>query len=443
MKTLVVSVLFFTSWMSLAQDSPPQIDTTLEVNYVTLDVVVRNKKGRLLTDLTREDFKVLDQGRVVAIETFRILDYRSTALTQITVDEPMPVRQFVLAIDSEAMRLQEGVKCFAQLRDFIRQIQADGLPYQVLIHSLDKHSRNAAFVDNASEAMAVLKTLEEDFKKQAKPYVRPDWYDRQEMALLDENPVDQGDLSQYRLANFTQLEHQANDLIEFEAACQECIRLWGNTPATNRCIADSLDHFQGQQRDRSRRVFLELTKLAGQFEDVDGLKVLLFVSKGFINSISLAAEQIATHYAAGSARGVTGRRLLHYDFDLEDEFQQVVHACTEHRAVFHTFHTFDVGDEFGKFLKKRGNRADLFRIYRGYDLEISEGLRNLAEASGGTFHRGSKWAEDLVPVLTDQNFFYVLAYPQPEGKSGKFRKIKIKIKRKGAKAFHRQGYFRR
>ena len=42
----------------------------LDVNLVNVDVVVVDKKGELVTDLGRDDFQIIDDGKKVEVEYF-------------------------------------------------------------------------------------------------------------------------------------------------------------------------------------------------------------------------------------------------------------------------------------------------------------------------------------------------------------------------------------
>lgn len=47
----------------------------------------------------------------------------------------------------------------------------------------------------------------------------------------------------------------------------------------------------------------------------------------------------------------------------------------------------------------------------------------------------------MTQSVSQQRFFYILGYHSPAKNSGKFRKIKVKVKRRGVKLAYRRGYY--
>ncbi len=55
------------------QAAPPQFGELIEVNVVNVDVLVTDRGGRPVTDLRREDFEVLEDGKRVEVTNFQVL----------------------------------------------------------------------------------------------------------------------------------------------------------------------------------------------------------------------------------------------------------------------------------------------------------------------------------------------------------------------------------
>ncbi len=53
---------------------PPQPTFKVRVDYVEVDAVVTDKQGRIVRDLTKEEFQVLEDGKSQAITTFTLVD---------------------------------------------------------------------------------------------------------------------------------------------------------------------------------------------------------------------------------------------------------------------------------------------------------------------------------------------------------------------------------
>ena len=61
---------------SSAPQSPPQPTFRAGVNVIRVDVIVNDDKGNPVTDLTREDFEIVEDGRPQAIDLFRHVRHR-------------------------------------------------------------------------------------------------------------------------------------------------------------------------------------------------------------------------------------------------------------------------------------------------------------------------------------------------------------------------------
>src|SRR4051794_9919988 len=72
----VLSLAVAAAWLAgivvLAQQEPPTFRGG--INLVSLNVVVKDGKGRTIRDLQGGDFEVLDQGRAVRLTDFRVDD---------------------------------------------------------------------------------------------------------------------------------------------------------------------------------------------------------------------------------------------------------------------------------------------------------------------------------------------------------------------------------
>jgi hypothetical protein len=74
-------------------------------------------------------------------------------------------------------------------------------------------------------------------------------------------------------------------------------------------------------------------------------------------------------------------------------------------------------------------------------MEIASGISELTEESGGRFFQTYTLTNPIQKVLDEDRFSYLIGYQSPDGRPGRFRKIKIKVKRKGVKLYYRQGYY--
>lgn len=428
--------LFFLWAWGTNQDIEFSVNESLRVEYIMLDIVARNKKGELITDLKPSDFVVKDNRKRVHPDVFQILDYRQGQASDQDGDLlPLPTRQFILALDTESAQYEEGLQAFNQLREFVKALGED-YPYKIKIISLERDSLKPEFVDNSSAALKEIDTLEARFKRFNKPYVPPDYETHSDMILFGDGNR-QVNLNQRGEANFSQIEEAVNHLAQLEKAFIECRRRFGSSSA--KCIYDSLEEFMFQQEARSNRVFAELERLAYKFEDVEGLKTLLFVSAGFAFNINTTPYDLAGLYLGRreDRTSLSQPGMLY----MTKPFQRVTHACTKNRVVFHTFNIFNENAGPKHALSRGIKSGRTFRIYKGYGYEISEGLRGLAKESGGQYFDRKDLGPALKHAIEQDQFYYVLGYPAPGGRQGKFHRIKVKVNRKGVELSYRRGYF--
>src|SRR5688572_12640566 len=73
-RTLVVGALGSLIATGSAQQPAPAADFRTNVNFVDVDVRVFDRGGQFVTGLTREDFRVLENGRPQEVATLKLVD---------------------------------------------------------------------------------------------------------------------------------------------------------------------------------------------------------------------------------------------------------------------------------------------------------------------------------------------------------------------------------
>jgi VWFA-related protein len=67
---------------SIAPPSQPEVTFRVDVNYVEVDAIVTDQNGSFVTDLTRDDFEVLEDNRRETISTFSMVNLPIPAAPQ-------------------------------------------------------------------------------------------------------------------------------------------------------------------------------------------------------------------------------------------------------------------------------------------------------------------------------------------------------------------------
>ena len=139
----------------------------------------------------------------------------------------------------------------------------------------------------------------------------------------------------------------------------------------------------------------------------------------------------------------TGGRSLFNSPEMEAREKEFTDACLVNRVIVHAFDIYNSMDQH-----KRSASAEFktvtpgFRdIYRDYNYQVSSGIRDAADFTGGTFSQAFGLTTPMTRVIDRGRYYYLFGYTSPDGRKGKWRKLKVKCKRKGVKLEHRSGYF--
>ncbi len=443
----LASVLMF-------QDTDLNIQERYQVEYVLLDVLVYDNNGNVVTDLELSDFVVTENKKKITVTYFDVLDYRSGAIPDLS-DVPEDLReevlaksiqQIVLAIDAESLHELDTKKVFAQLRDFIRSLD-ESKEYRLNVFSMDRGSITKGFVHTPKDALAALNRLED--RHVANLARRRGGGDPSDSVLLGDTPGARR--RSYGGRNREMRISMLGDRFKFsdlEKAFGQC-RTLGSPQRVNSCINQTLEDFMEEQRQRKEAVIGQLELLTYDFENLEGLKTMLFVSPGFALNNMASAFELASLYKINTGDRSPFVDTGHNFLDTNADFRQVLHACIKNRVIFHTFDVLNRTEimkrEAG--IETRGvPSSQVLRTYRDFAFDISDGLRSLAEESGGNYFQAARLKGVMNKTMERSRYFYVLGYDSPTGgKPGKFRKIKIKLKkkRKGVTLRYRKGYFGR
>jgi len=415
----------------ILQDSDSGKDDVVEeltINFVTLDVRAFTKDDQPVKDLTLADFEVSEGRKKVEITSFYVQDLDEKRLvTMIPSNPKMKVSEgvsetmeagnhFIFVLDLESASLVEVRKTFSQLELFLDTLENDKNA-EMLLYSMT-HGRITPFMTDVSA-----------FKTELIAY---------RTRILD------------AMEGRMQVGGLTRNMTEVEKKFRRCQFLFKRKPRDlELCINEELDIFVELQKDLVRRTIGELEALTFKFKELDGLKTMFFVSPGFSLNPGSSALEMAALFKSSGGSGREGTQNTGFadvaSIDsFEDEFRRVIHACIKNRVVFNTFDIYNGNAEFDRNSSSEfngGASKTVLRAYRNYSMEMTAGMSQLARESGGIHFRAPTLGKPMTRMFNQPGFVYVLGYQSPDGKPGKFRKIKIKCKRKGVKLLYRTGYF--
>ncbi|MDJ0836137.1 MAG: VWA domain-containing protein [Acidobacteriota bacterium] len=445
MLTLLCSLFFYQIDDLEAWDR--QIQEEITVNYLTLDVMAVDAKGRPVTDLKAADFQVKDKGRKVKIDFFDTLDMRGSSKESGNASEDPDlhrdtagkgVQQLILALDMEDVTNTQVTRTLKQLRDYIGSLD-NSFQYRIHVYSMEHGTVTKGFM---SQRKAVMIALDEFAERHFKTRIDSRRPARGEGNLLDDlEEEDDGPITPWKKGNM--LPRGPVGLADLESAYRTCMVLYANNPAKKAmCINDNLNSFIRQQYHRTLRVLGELQDLTRKFEEQDGLKTMLLVSPGFSTTSMDAAYSLARHVMGQADKSLHSRtaRLFNNE-NIQRDSRKLLHTCAVNRIVFHAFDIYNRMD-----LHKRASGSQFAgpipqTIYRDFDNEISSGLLSLARDTGGSFTQAFNLQTPIGRVINGSAFYYQLGYTTPKGKKGAWRKLKVTCKRKGVKLIYRKGYY--
>lgn len=413
---------------ALGSDPDLVVHEKYRVEYVVLDIVAVDRKGHLVDDLKAEDFQVLENGDPVKVSLFDILDLTGKGVeaphaadTAEPIEESEPgVPQVILTFDMEALKGRGQTQALNQAREFLASWDP-AEPIRICVDSLETGPITDGFVDSAMAAMAALSA--------------------HAARLSDERHDRRRGFDSDR--GWTQFDGGYGDLNGLEKALEQCIK-FGGPVDQHQCIQSALDEYSLYHEEKNLRVIGELESLMYRFQETDGLKFIFLISSGFAMDFPRSAKELAQLYLNSASPGErTMPVAASSGTRIRQEYQRVVHACIRNRIIFYSFDIFNESAGTRRRFAASHSIQGGMRIsglYQQYQREAVEGLKQLADDSGGDFYQVDAFPSSMRNVLKNRAFFYVLGYESPSGERGEYRKIKVKCKRRGVDLHYRRGY---
>jgi len=396
------------------QSESPQSSTTPVVKVTTrlvlVDVVVTDRSGRPVTDLKQGDFEVRENGKPQKVVAFAF--------------QPPPIA----GNDGyKPLALASGV--YTNLRNLNGQI---GPPTILLIDAL-----NTPFKDQAYLRQQLVKYLE---------HIEP----RRNIAIYTLG-------TRLRMVqDFTSdpdLLHEAVKKVTFQSSMfnQEQQDFTDEFPgldpdSSDQSVAEmaqSLKDFEAEQeafqRDIQVRITLDAMKeLAHNVAGYPGRKNLVWLSGSF--PLTIFPDE-------------TSRNPFNVQRQYGDDLRQTAAIFSnEQVAVYPVDARGLVGgflpdaSQSGSWMARPGGGARAVQTIQKGSAQLSashDSMNELASQTGGrAFYNRNDIDRAIALSVAEGSTYYTLAYyPDDKTPDGKFRKIEVKLDRKGIEAHYRKGYF--
>jgi VWFA-related protein len=389
---------------------------------VLLDIVVRDRRGRPVRDLRQDEIAVLEDGVPRELKAFRLVEGTPMAagvgaVPQPGVSQPDPLRRITL-VSLVFDHLSQNGRKLAQkaAHDYLTKPMAPGQWVAVFsldnrLHMIQDFTRDPAQLAAAIDRGAAMAMRENAASLPGESRERPREAN-QELAQVASGQAGAG-----APANPGQdpVEKQFRETIQRMQTLATAIETTQRGHATLYPLM-ALAKAQGALEGRKAILFFS-----------EGLQVPPSVEEAFQAAISEANRANVSVYTI-DARGLdTGRDLQAAGAAL-DKAGRVSQQAMAKQGADGTSMEEVLNDEL---------------VLTSLRANTQSSLRELAESTGGVMVANTNdLGKGLERVTSDLASYYEIAYvPQGGEADGKFRKIEVKVARKGVDVTSRSGYF--
>jgi VWFA-related protein len=381
------------------QVAQPQPTFRTGINFVRVDVIVTDRGGAPVADLSAADFEVLEDGKPQNIEQFKLIKVTGTP-----APGDAPARQIRSQYDEETEAARDDVRLFVIFFD-------------------DYHTR-------VGSALAVKEPLTRFVETQLGP--------NDLVAMMYPlTPLD--------AISFTRNHRSVVSAIQkFEG------RKFRYDPRNEFEYRYAQYPTEVVEQIRNQVVMTALRGLATRLGSLrEGRKAVIFVSEGFTSMLPPQMRNpIATLPGFGNPNardpfaGENNPReetaMLFSQADLMSQMRDVWDAANRNNAAIYSLDPRGLaGAEFGI----EDNVS--FRTDAKYLQATQDSLRTLsAETDGRAIVNRNDLAKGLEQMVRDSSAYYLIGYnSSPAPDDGKFHEIKVRVKRPGLEVRARKGYW--
>lgn len=176
-------------------------------------------------------------------------------------------------------------------------------------------------------------------------------------------------------------------------------------------------HKKGLYKGQVLNISQELNKLAKALRYVPGAKHIIFFSGGIANSILYGISP--------SPSGISIDRVRSGDALLRGQYENMSKELAASNSSVYAVNTEGLTSHFGD-----------------RDMMGDHSLKQLADLSGGKYFGNIDSYEEIMDEIQSiTSAYYVLGYYIDEKWDGKYRNIKVKVKKKGCRVYGQEGYF--
>jgi VWFA-related protein len=424
----LLTLLLLWSLPSLAQDPPapgaiePNDDgifvDIVNVNLINLEVFVTDKKGKRILGLTKDDFEIAVDKRPMAVSNFYVVENgkaKGDGIEPLPLpleDEPtLPGRpakappqpddqrlHLIIYIDNLNLHPFTRNKAFRFIRTFLRERLRPGIDEVMLItYERSMHVRHP-FTSDPELIASTMYDLE-DHSAHAVHFDS----DRREILQMIYDENNQGRVN---------LRSRATSYAE---------SIYNDMDFTLRSLSDMVDTLAG----------------------LPGRKAILYVSDGLSMRPGEDIFHAVEDQAQKSGAQAQGILMESHRFDMSRDFNQLTNKANANRVTFYTLEA--AGLRTYSYMEAQnatpGGGAFIDQVHFS---NLQSSLLYMADETGGTsIMNTNNFTSGLDRVADDFDNYYSLGFASGSAESGRYHRIKVRIKGDDDKKYrvrHREGY---
>jgi VWFA-related protein len=403
-------------FVSAQQPAAPSATFQVEVNYVDIDAVVTDGRGNIVSDLTKDDFELLDEGRLQEIDAFSVVDIplpaagpRASASIAPVGDvrsnaQPISGRLYVIVLDDlnvSPLRTQVVVNA---ARQFIERHFAANDMAAITYTS----GRTEGAQEFTSERALLLAAI-----------------DKFRGRKLRSTVLEKAD--QYFTQHLKELELNAPNPDDPDAPSGPPKSGTIRGPNGYSDITTDADDFE--RGHRAQQVLGALMRLSEMMGGIRGRrKAIVMFSEGIDYPIyDIFGSQAATSVISATRDAIAAAARANVSFFAVDPRGLV--GMTSEAIELNA-----AGADVHLGFDAKGLLADMY--------QSQDSLRTLAEETGGyAAINFNDVGRALDRIVRANSTYYVLGYyPREPRRDGRFHTIEVRVKRPGLRVSARKGY---
>ena len=408
-------LLVFSAFAQTEAPAAPQFGEEIEVRVIDVDVVVVDRQGNPIPNLTREQFELYEDGKRVDITYFsriengRLADLPPAAPQPATTAEataPAPATAapktpltWVVFIDQTSLPPQRRNQAMRQLQLFLGKALAGGDRGVLALNDGRSFRVRQGLTDDPKLLMEQLTKIEKERMAISPTFVRQN-------AIRNEiRRVESGDMHFEYLA-----QNQATD------------------------ISAIID----EEALRTKNAIRAMGALLDTLVRLEGRVALVYVGAGFNSLPAIDLAEVWRARFSGLRSASFAPRPEEHREAIQREITNLYTNLSAQRVTVYTIHGGDPGggptsvEDAGQLETDLPSSTDIAAL-------TEAGLaREMAQRTGGLYFKvNQQLASQLETVRRDLSNYYSLGY-RPTGAQGKQRGIRIKVNVPGARVRHRQ-----